>query len=68
MAEKLIALRDISDYVKAGDHFEAPDRIFVALGWAMVDEDPPSNPEPGPEPSTEIAPTRRTYRRRSVAS
>lgn len=37
MAEKLIALQDISDTIKTGDRFEAPDRILVAMGLAVVD-------------------------------
>lgn len=37
MAEKLIALQDISDTLKTGDRFEAPDRILVAMGLAELD-------------------------------
>lgn len=59
MAEKLIALRDI-EQVKAGDHFEAPDRIFVALGWARVDTGVDLETE-----TAETGPPRRTYRRQS---
>lgn len=34
--EQLIALKDINDTIKAGDHFEAPDLIYVAVGLAAV--------------------------------
>jgi hypothetical protein len=44
--EKLIALVDLSDTVKSGDRFEAPDRILVALGMAAIDTvDPAGTPD-----------------------
>lgn len=36
--EHLIALKDINDTIKAGDRFEAPDLIYVAVGLAAVAE------------------------------
>lgn len=44
--EHLIALQDISDSIKAGDHFEAPDRILVAVGMAKDAIPSMTAPEP----------------------
>lgn len=44
---KLIALQDINDTIKAGERFDAPDLIFVAVGLAALD-----TPIPDPEPDS----------------
>lgn len=41
---KLIALKDLSDQTKAGDVFEAPDAILVAVGLAKHAEDETPRP------------------------
>jgi hypothetical protein len=40
MAETLVALQDINGTIKAGETFEAPDRILVAMGLARVADTP----------------------------
>lgn len=42
---KLIALQDINDTIKAGERFDAPDLILVAVGLAALDT-PIEDPEP----------------------
>jgi hypothetical protein len=43
---ELIAKQDMLNGIKKGDHFEAPDAILVALGFATLAEpvDPPTTP------------------------